>query len=222
MLLDHLEKIRNGKMKEKWSFPDTREILPFLERIVIGGSQPPTSLVEVLKQDYGINIFLSWGMTEISPCGVVGSLKRSMSRNGEDEKYLLKPGRIMYGVDMKVVHDVDEEADVDADKNMQRPGRLMVKGPWVISRYWNADSDAVDTDGWFDTGDVAKIDNEGYLDIVDRSKDVIKSGGEWISSLALENASAANSAVDSSAGPGTAAIAVSHPKWGERPIREFP
>jgi acyl-CoA synthetase (AMP-forming)/AMP-acid ligase II len=271
MLLEHLEQLRlggghggggggggvggvGGVLAGVGAGLTGRALLPDLKRVVIGGSQAPASLVAALEGTYGVDVRLSWGMTELSPCGVVGSLKRKMAagadvkggregdRRRSDEAwsseetlpYRLKPGRVMYGVDMKIVHDDEDDSGGEEKKNGEgiqegeqqreekdgalRPGRLMVRGPWTIQRYWNHAEDAADSEGWFDTGDVATVDPEGYLAIYDRDKDVVKSGGEWISSIALEGAAAGHRAVDASAGPGTAAIAVPHPKWGERPL----
>ena len=125
-----------------------------------------------------MNIRLSWGMTELSPCGVVGGVTRKMIKEGwsDDETlpYRLKQGKAMYGVDLKIV---DGETGEDVPHDGESTGTLMVKGPWTLSKYWKKEEPCVDDDGWFDTGDVASIDPQGYMCITDRAKDVVKSGG---------------------------------------------
>ena len=192
--------------------------LPKLERVVIGGSAAPESLVDKLENKYDVQVQLSWGMTELSPCGVVGSITRKMEAWSPEatKPHRLKPGRAMYGVDMKCVNDEDEELPRDG----QSVGRLMVRGPWTLSKYYNKAERAVDADNWFDTGDLATLDEEGFLSITDRGKDVIKSGGEWISSIELENSAMTEmkDLIDSSDGPGAAVMGVPDATWGERPM----
>jgi len=222
MLLEHLAALKQQRASAGALPASDRScdrLLPHLERLVIGGSAAPPSMVAAYENEHGVACRLSWGMTELSPCGVVGSTKRHMKGWPSDATlpYRLKPGRAMYGVDMRVVAD-GAEGTLGAAGGESGVGRLEVKGPYTIARYWGHGTDAVDGEGWFDTGDMATIDDEGYLRIVDRAKDVIKSGGEWISSIELENVALAHPDVDSSEGAGAAALAVSHPKWGERPL----
>mmetsp|Transcript_29292 Transcript_29292/g.85444 ORF Transcript_29292/g.85444 Transcript_29292/m.85444 type:complete len:312 (+) Transcript_29292:956-1891(+) len=206
MLLDHMEHTEGAS-------------LPDLQRLVIGGSATPPSLVEAFEDKYNVNIQLSWGMTELSPCGVVGSRKRSMVGwdQSQYQPYQLKPGRAMYGVDMRIVDEEDQELPRDGTSL----GRLQVRGPWTIERYWNFSEASTDAEDWFDTGDVATLDEEGYLTIRDRAKDIIKSGGEWISSIEIENVALSHPLVDSSEGPGAAVIAIPDRKYDERPLLVF-
>ncbi len=182
-----------------------------LKRTVIGGSACPPAMITAFNDDYGVEVLHAWGMTEMSPLGTVCTLKnKHLSLSGGDKmKVRLKQGRGIYGVDMKIV---------DAD-GLELPwdgktfGDLMVKGPWIIRDYYKSDAPSPLVDGWFPTGDVGTIDADGYLQITDRSKDVIKSGGEWISSIDVENIAVAHPAVAMAA-----CIGIKHPKWDERPI----
>ena len=156
MLLDHLQTLKSADGAADG-------LLPHLERLVIGGSAAPPSMVAEFEEIYGVACRLSWGMTELSPCGVVGSLKRSMKGWADDATlpYRLKPGRAMFGLDMKVVAATTTEAGDEGTEGAggidksggdgDAPGRLLVKGPYTIQRYWNQEADAVDSDGWFDT-----------------------------------------------------------------------
>ncbi|MGQ0742059.1 MAG: long-chain-fatty-acid--CoA ligase [Alphaproteobacteria bacterium] len=185
--------------------------LSTLKRVVIGGAACPRALIETFENTYGVQIAHSWGMTEMSPLGTVGKLKAGQDEMPYEEKYLfkLKQGRPPFGVEMKIVGDDDRELPRDG----KTFGRLMVRGPAIARAYFKEENVAVNADGWFDTGDVATLDAEGFMQITDRSKDVIKSGGEWISSIAIENIAACHPAVAEAA-----VIGVPHLKWNERPL----
>ena len=186
-----------------------------LKRTVIGGSACPPAMIDAFRDDYGVDVLHAWGMTELSPLGTVCTLKnKHLTRpKNEQMKLLLKQGRAIYGVDMKIVNDAGDEQPHDG----KAYGDLLVKGPWVVANYYKGEGNPLvkDKDGvsWFPTGDVATIDADGYMQITDRSKDVIKSGGEWISSIDIENIAVAHPAVAMAA-----CIGVAHPKWDERPI----
>ena len=182
-----------------------------LKRTVIGGSACPPAMITAFNDDYGVEVLHAWGMTEMSPLGTVCTLKnKHLSLSGEDKmKVRLKQGRGIYGVDMKIVDPEGVELPWDG----RTFGDLMVKGPWIIRDYYKSDAPSPLVDGWFPTGDVGTIDADGYLQITDRSKDVIKSGGEWISSIDVENIAVAHPAVAMAA-----CIGIKHPKWDERPI----
>ncbi len=187
-----------------------------LKRTVIGGSACPPAMIATFNDDYGVEVLHAWGMTEMSPLGTLCTLKNkhlSMS-NDEQMKIRLKQGRAIFGVDMKIVDADGHELPWDG----KAYGDLLVKGPWVLSAYYQGEGgDPLIKDelgqGWFPTGDVATIDADGFMQITDRSKDVIKSGGEWISSIEVENIAVAHPAVAMAA-----CIGVAHPKWDERPI----
>lgn len=155
----------------------------------------------------------AWGMTEMSPLGVINTLKPVLARLPDAQRVLIeaRQGRAPFGVELKIVDDAGAELPWDGKTS----GALKVRGPWVADGYFTPDEsvESHDAAGWFATGDVATIDPDGYLQITDRTKDVIKSGGEWISSIELENATVAHPAIAEAA-----AIAVPHPKWGERPL----
>jgi 3-(methylthio)propionyl---CoA ligase len=184
-----------------------------LRRLVCGGSAVPPSLMEAFERQ-GIELVHAWGMTEMSPLGTVAALKAQHFRLDPDAQRAvrLKQGRPPFGVQLKIVDD-NGRAQPHDGKSM---GELLVRGPWIVSGYFKdaeASGTAVDSDGWFHTGDVATIDPDGYMQITDRRKDVIKSGGEWISSIDLENAAVAHDDIAEAA-----VIAVPHPRWGERPL----
>ena len=164
-----------------------------------------------VSDDYGVKVFHAWGMTEMSPLGTVGTLKEKQEKLGADARLAVqaKQGRGIFGVEMKIVDEEGKELPWDG----KRFGNLMVRGPWIANGYFKGEGGDVLKDGWFPTGDVATIDPDGYMQITDRSKDVIKSGGEWISSIDLENIAVAHPAVAEAA-----VIGVKHPKWDERPI----
>ncbi len=177
---------------------------------VIGGAACPPAMIRTFENDYGVEVIHAWGMTELSPLGTLGRLKSKHEgwTTEEKQKLLEKQGKSVYGIDMRLV---DAEGKV-LPWDGKSSGDLEVRGHWVVSGYFNIDASPLH-DGWFPTGDVATIDPDGYMQITDRSKDVIKSGGEWISSIDLENALMAHPAVHEAA-----AIACHHPKWDERPL----
>jgi acyl-CoA synthetase (AMP-forming)/AMP-acid ligase II len=183
-----------------------------MQRTVIGGAAAPAAMIETFEKDYNVNVIHAWGMTEMSPVGTVCNLKKKHAGISPDDKIRLslKQGRAVYGVEMKIVDSQGKELPWDG----KAFGNLLVRGPWITSGYFKGEGGrAVDDDNWFDTGDVATIDPDGYMQITDRSKDVIKSGGEWISSIDVEN-----SAVGCPGIAEAAVIAVPHPKWDERPL----
>lgn len=190
----------------------TAKDLGELKNVVIGGSACPRSMIVDFKKKYDVDVFHAWGMTEMSPLGTVGTLSASAQDMSEDEQFDLKTkqGRAIFGVEMKIT---DDDGN-DLPRDGKAFGHLMVRGPWIVEQYFGGDGGMIlDEDGWFDTGDVATIDPEGYMQITDRSKDVIKSGGEWISSIELEN-----EAVGAEGVAEAAVIGLPHPKWDERPL----
>ena len=187
-----------------------------MTRTVIGGSACPPAMIEAFNKTYGVTVLHAWGMTEMSPLGTVCTLKNEQLALSPEEqtKVLLKQGRVVFGVDMKIVNEAGEELPWDG----KAYGDLLVRGPWIIASYFKGEGgDPLRYDatgkGWFPTGDVATIDPAGFMQITDRSKDVIKSGGEWISSIDVENIAMAHPAVAMAA-----CIGMKHPKWDERPI----
>jgi len=182
-----------------------------LKRTVIGGSACPPAMIAAFQDGYGVEVLHAWGMTEMSPLGTVCTLKnKHLAQSAQDRMAVrLKQGRGIFGVDMKIVGADGKELPWDG----KTFGDLLVKGSWVLERYFKDEGGSPLVDGWFPTGDVATIDAEGFMQITDRSKDVIKSGGEWISSIDVENIAMAHPAVAMAA-----CIGVSHPKWDERPI----
>ena len=183
-----------------------------LARTVIGGSACPPAMIDAFDKQYGVEVLHAWGMTEMSPLGTVCALKGKQTSFSDDAKRAvrLKQGRVVFGVDMKIVH---PETGQELPWDGKTYGDLLVKGPWVTSGYFKLDNANLLIDGWFHTGDVATIDADGFMQITDRSKDVIKSGGEWISSIDVENMAMAHPAVAMAA-----CIGMPHPKWDERPI----
>ncbi len=182
-----------------------------LQRTVIGGSACPPAMITAFHDVYGVEVVHAWGMTEISPLGTVCTLRnKHLLLSAEEQlKVRMKQGRSIYGVDMKIVDDAGRDLPWDG----VACGDLLVKGPWVCSEYFKGEGGSPLVNGWFPTGDVANIDADGYMQITDRSKDVIKSGGEWISSIDIENIAMAHPAVAMAA-----CIGIKHPKWDERPI----
>ena len=161
-----------------------------LERVTIGGSACPESLIRAFRDDYGVEVIQGWGMTETSPLGTVSVANASVAAKPDEEQmaYKLKQGRLLCGLEMKLVDDAGNRLPHDG----KTPGRLMIKGPTIAAAYFGAEGgNILDEDGFFDTGDVSTIDAEGYMQITDRAKDVVKSGGEWISSIEIENIAAA-------------------------------
>jgi acyl-CoA synthetase (AMP-forming)/AMP-acid ligase II len=187
-----------------------------LKRTVIGGSACPPAMINAFNDTYGVEVLHAWGMTEMSPLGTVCTLKNAQLALSPEEqlKVRLKQGRAVYGVDMKIVDEAGKELPWDGKSY----GDLLVRGPWIIASYFKGEGgDPLRYDaagkGWFPTGDVATIDADGFMQITDRSKDVIKSGGEWISSIDVENIAMAHPAVAMAA-----CVGMKHPKWDERPI----
>jgi len=183
----------------------------YMRRTAIGGSACPPAMIKAFRDDYGVTVLHAWGMTEMSPIGTVCNLKRAQRELDPEAQLAImaKQGRAVYGVDMRIVDPEGRELPWDG----QTSGDLHVKGPWIISSYFKGEGGDPLVDGWFPTGDVAAIDADGFLQITDRSKDVIKSGGEWISSIDIENVAIAHPAVAMAA-----CIALPHPKWDERPL----
>ena len=186
------------------------EVPRYLEQVTIGGSAAPRAMIERIMK-MGVTVKHLWGMTETSPIGTAGTPPPDWDEMSLDEQLDLvsKQGQIPFGVELRVLDDDDREQPRDGVSS----GRLQIRGPWVIKRYFKADADSVGPDNWFDTGDVAVLHPDGTMQITDRAKDVIKSGGEWISSVELENAAIGCAGVHEAA-----AIGVHHPKWDERPI----
>lgn len=184
-----------------------------LERTVIGGAAVPESMIRAFRDEHDVVVHQGWGMTEMSPLGTVNTLKAGMDALTPDEIVALqtKAGRGIFGVEMRIVNDEGEELPWDGEAF----GALQVRGPWVCSDYFKLQGSARShtADGWFETGDVAKIDAEGFMQITDRTKDVIKSGGEWISSIEIENIAVGHPSVAEAA-----VIGIPHPKWTERPL----
>ncbi|MBC7700995.1 3-(methylthio)propionyl-CoA ligase [Aquabacterium sp.] len=180
------------------------------KRTVVGGAACPPAMIRTLEDEFGVQVIHAWGMTEMSPLGTLGRLKSKHADLPVEAQHRLleKQGKVIYGVDMRIV---DAEGQV-LPWDGKTSGDLEVRGHWVISSYFKVDKSPLH-DGWFPTGDVATIDADGYMQVTDRSKDVIKSGGEWISSIDLENVAMGHPAVHEAA-----AIAAFHPKWDERPL----
>jgi fatty-acyl-CoA synthase len=185
--------------------------LTTLKRTIIGGAACPPAMIRTLRDDFGITVTHGWGMTEMSPIGTINNPKGRHAGMDPDAAIALaaKQGRPLYGVDMKIV----DAAGAELPHDGASAGNLLVKGPWILARYYRDAGDPLTPDGWLPTGDVGTIDADGYLAITDRSKDMIKSGGEWISSIELENVAMSHPAVAEAA-----AIGVPHPRWDERPL----
>jgi fatty-acyl-CoA synthase len=180
-----------------------------MRRTIVGGSACPPAMLRAFQQAHQVQVLHAWGMTETSPLGTSGVLKAAHQALPESarEALQLKQGRAVFGVEMKII----DEQGVALAHDGRTSGELMVRGPWIASGYFRSDSAVVH--GWFPTGDVATIDADGFMQITDRSKDVIKSGGEWISSIDIENIAMGHPAVAMAA-----CIAARHPKWDERPL----
>jgi len=182
-----------------------------MRRTIIGGSACPPAMMRAFQEKYAVEVLHAWGMTELSPLGTVCTFKPSQIKYSSEERYAIqaKQGRAIYGIDMKVVDEQGQELKWDGSTS----GELLVRGPWVVAEYMKGEGGSPLVDGWFPTGDVAHIDAAGFMQITDRAKDVIKSGGEWIGSIDLENIAMAHPAVAMAA-----CIAARHPKWDERPL----
>ncbi len=182
-----------------------------LKRTVIGGSACPPAMIDAFRESYGVDVLHAWGMTEMSPLGTLCTLKNKHLDLPEEAqmKLRLKQGRAIFGVDMKIANEAGESLPHDG----KTYGDLLVKGPWIIREYYKQEGPSPLLDGWFPTGDVATIDEDGFMQITDRSKDVIKSGGEWISSIDIENIAMAHPDIVMAA-----CIGMPHPKWDERPV----
>jgi fatty-acyl-CoA synthase len=184
-----------------------------LKYTLVGGAAVPRSMIREFRDKHDVELRQGWGMTEMSPLGTCNSLKAGLESLSPDERLDLatKAGRGIFGCELRIVDDAGEELPWDGVAY----GALQVRGPWICSDYFKLDGSAGahTVDGWFDTGDVATIDSQGYMTITDRTKDVIKSGGEWISSIALENAAMGHPGVGEAA-----VIGIAHPKWTERPL----
>ncbi len=182
-----------------------------LARVVIGGAAAPESMIAAFEDEFGIEVSHGWGMTEMTPMGVINTLKpkfKALPRAAQI-KQKAKQGRAVFGVDLRIV----DEAGAVLPHDGQSTGRLQVRGPWIIKSYFKEEASALTPDGWFDTGDIASLDADGYVHITDRAKDIIKSGGEWISSVDLENAAVGHPAVAMAA-----VIGIHHDRWLERPL----
>ncbi|GGY16232.1 long-chain-fatty-acid--CoA ligase [Paludibacterium paludis] len=182
-----------------------------LKRVIVGGSAAPESMIDQLAE-HGAELRQLWGMTELSPCGTTSTPKfKHRASDAQTLRQLhTRQGRAIFGVDLRIVDDMGRPLPHDGVAF----GNLQVRGPWVLSQYFRRERDSAHTeDGWFNTGDVVTVDKDGYMKITDRTKDVIKSGGEWISSIELENILVGHPAVAEAA-----AIGVPHPKWDERPL----
>ncbi len=183
-----------------------------MNRTVIGGSACPPAMIKTFQDEFGVRVLHAWGMTELSPLGTLNTFKEKHFKLSEEERFAIqqKQGRVIFGVEMRIVGADGKDLPHDG----KAFGDLLVRGPWIVREYFKSEGgDPLTPDGWFPTGDVATIDADGFMQITDRSKDVIKSGGEWISSIDLENLAIAHPAVAEAA-----VIGVAHPKWDERPL----
>lgn len=198
MYLDHLR--RRGETTAK------------LQRLVIGGSAVPRAMAEAFSSAHGVKVLQIWGMTELNPLGVVATPTPALAEGGAnhvDDVIWSRQGRMQFGVELRITDEENRPLPHDGETS----GALKVRGPWTIERYYRADESALDEAGWFDTGDIATIDAHGFMRITDRAKDVIKSGGEWVSSIDIENVAVGLPGVKIAA-----VVGVHHPKWEERPI----
>ncbi|MCY7271222.1 MAG: long-chain fatty acid--CoA ligase [Sphingomonas bacterium] len=195
-MIEHIERTGDG--------------LADLQSVTIGGSAAPRAMVEWFRKR-GVHVGHAWGMTETSPIGSMGAPPANWDDMTDEEQvdFICRQGRVPFGIEMRIV----DEGGAVLPRDGKHSGDLQVRGPWVVRRYFKEDADAADSDNWFDTGDVAALHPDGTMQITDRSKDVIKSGGEWISSIELENAAVGFDGVAEAA-----AIGIAHPKWDERPL----
>ena len=182
-----------------------------VNQVLVGGSAAPYAMIKAFDEQHDAFLTHGWGMTEMSPLGTINTQTKKAMSLPTEERYQLqtKQGYPMFGVEIKTVDDKNEELPRDGEAS----GALKVKGPWIMHTYYKADEPAVDDEGWFDTGDVATIHPDGCMQIVDRAKDVIKTGGEWISSIDLENAALTHENILEAC-----VVGVPHPKWDERPL----
>jgi fatty-acyl-CoA synthase len=184
-----------------------------LRRVIVGGSAAPESMIRTFQDEFGVEVRHAWGMTETSPLGTFCALKPAMKALPKDQQVAVqrKQGRPAFGVELRIVDDAGDTLPEDGEA----AGDLQIRGAWVCSAYYRQEGDSPShhPDGWFSTGDVATLDRDAYMQITDRSKDVIKSGGEWISSIALENLAMGFPGVAEAA-----VIGVAHPRWTERPL----
>lgn len=185
--------------------------LSSVEKVVIGGSAAPMSMIREFQEKHDAFVIHAWGMTEMSPMGTLNTMNPYMASLSQEERYKLqtKQGRPIFGVQIRIV----DANGAPMPHDGKAFGRLQVRGPWIAKAYYKLDDQSAWENGWFDTGDVATIDEQGYMNIVDRAKDVIKSGGEWISSIDVENIAIGHPAVAE-----CAVVGIPHPKWDERPL----
>lgn len=191
---------------------ETRTDLGALQRVIIGGAAAPQSMIKAFEDDFGVEVMHAWGLTELSPLGATATLSAEAAKLPRQQQLDVKSrqGRPLFGIEMKVVDENGRELPRDGHS----AGILKVRGPWVVAQYFGGGEGTIlDEGGWFDTGDIATLDSESCMQITDRSKDVIKSGGEWISSVELENAAVACPGIAEAA-----VIGIPHPRWGERPL----
>ena len=190
---------------------DKGKRLDSVDQVLVGGSAAPYAMIKAFDEQHGAFLTHGWGMTEMSPLGTINAPTKKTLSMPTEERYQLqtKQGYPLFGVEIKTVNDQGEELPRDGETS----GALKVKGPWIMHTYYKAEESAVDDGGWFDTGDVATIHSDGCMQIVDRAKDVIKTGGEWISSIDLENAILSHDNVLEAC-----VVGVPHPKWDERPL----
>ena len=195
-MIEHIERTGDG--------------LADLQYVTIGGSAAPRAMIEWFRAR-GVQVGHAWGMTETSPIGSMGAPPAGWEEMSDEEQveFICRQGRVPFGIEMRIV----DEAGAVLPRDGGQSGDLQVRGPWVLRRYFKEDVDAADSNNWFNTGDVAALHTDGTMQITDRSKDVIKSGGEWISSIELENAAVGFAGVAEAA-----AIGIAHPKWDERPL----
>jgi len=187
--------------------------LESMNRNVVGGSACPPAMLKTFKEQYNCDTIHAWGMTETSQLGSANQLKAKHELLSPEEKTQLRlsQGRPPFGVDLRLAS-AEKGTDL-LPRDGQTTGNLQIKGHWIIERYFGKEESALTSDGWFDTGDIASLNSDGFLHISDRSKDLIKSGGEWISSVELENLAMCHPEIAMAA-----VIAASHPKWDERPV----
>lgn len=188
------------------------QTLDSVKDVIIGGAPAPLAMIRELQEKHDVFVMHSWGMTEISPTGAINYKTPILKGLPEDQQYQLKlkQGKPPFGLRMRIIDD----QDVEQPRDGKSYGRLLVRGPWVATSYYkNDDRSSFTEDGWLDTGDIATLDENGYMQIVDRAKDIIKSGGEWVSSIEVENAASQCENVTEAC-----VIGVNHRKWGERPI----